>query len=137
MYRIARALTLLTDFLSENDSQFSTPLHILVTHVLGYTYSVAFGDHYEDYISIIIHLSARIIKRRWVVSGYMFSAVDEAPDCGETPIQTAELRAEAKAHAVAAVPKYFVIGADQVCYLDGVMMGKPQSEMNGSIVYKL
>lgn len=55
--------------------------------------------------------------------------VDETPIVGETPIQTAEMRADAKALAVAnQFPTALVIGADQVCYLDGVLMGKPQSE---------
>jgi len=55
--------------------------------------------------------------------------VDETPIIGETPIQTAEMRAEAKAvHVANQFPSALVIGADQVCYLDGVLMGKPQSE---------
>jgi len=57
------------------------------------------------------------------------SAVDEAQWVGDTPIQTAELRARAKAEAVAAGnPDLWVLGADQVIHLDGETIGKPEND---------
>ena len=55
--------------------------------------------------------------------------VDEAPILGSTPVETAMLRAEAKAMAVAHLrPAALVLGADQVIHLDGEAIGKPPSE---------
>lgn len=52
--------------------------------------------------------------------------VDEAPLVGVTPEDTAQLRALAKARAVAAAhPDKLVIGADQVAHLNGEAFGKP------------
>jgi len=57
------------------------------------------------------------------------SQVDESQWVGETPIQTAELRARAKAEAVVAGnPEFWVLGADQVIHLDGETIGKPESD---------
>jgi septum formation protein len=53
-------------------------------------------------------------------------AVDEAPQDGETPAQTATRLALAKAGAVSARdPQAVVIGSDQVADLDGRGVGKP------------
>ncbi len=52
--------------------------------------------------------------------------VDESAAAGETPAALALRLALAKAHAVAALhPQAVVIGADQVCDLDGAALGKP------------
>ena len=54
--------------------------------------------------------------------------VDEYSILGQSPIETAQKRAFAKAQHVASVhPEYVVIGADQVCYLDELVLDKPQS----------
>jgi septum formation protein len=54
--------------------------------------------------------------------------VDEAQIRGTDPVQTALMRAEAKAAAVAKCrPGVFVLGADQVIHLDGETIGKPPS----------
>ncbi len=56
---------------------------------------------------------------------------DEAPLAGETPRETAERLAEAKARAVAALfPDSLVIGSDQVAYLGEQRFGKPGSRAN-------
>jgi septum formation protein len=53
-------------------------------------------------------------------------AVDERPEGGETPAQTASRLALAKAHAIAARDREaIVVGSDQVADLDGVGLGKP------------
>ncbi|AVZ80673.1 septum formation inhibitor Maf [Zoogloeaceae bacteirum Par-f-2] len=52
--------------------------------------------------------------------------VDETPHPGETPPQTAERLAIAKARAVAAThPEALIIGSDQVAYLGDEIFGKP------------
>lgn len=52
--------------------------------------------------------------------------VDEASIVDSDPVRLAERRAEAKARAVAALrPGAWVIGADQVAWLDGEAFGKP------------
>jgi len=52
--------------------------------------------------------------------------VDESVINGNSPVDTAILRAVAKAHAVAGrFPESWVIGADQVIHLDGESIGKP------------
>ena len=57
------------------------------------------------------------------------SGVDESAVVGESPIETAELRAIAKARAVAERrPDSWVLGADQVIHLDGETIGKPPSD---------
>ena len=56
--------------------------------------------------------------------------VDERLIVGGTPVQTAALRAKAKALWVwsnFAESNVLVIGADQVCHLDGQCFGKPES----------
>ncbi|HEX8962169.1 MAG TPA: Maf family nucleotide pyrophosphatase [Rhodocyclaceae bacterium] len=56
---------------------------------------------------------------------------DEAPLAGETPVQTAERLAEAKARAVAAsFPDALIIGSDQVAYLGERRFGKPGTREN-------
>jgi septum formation protein len=55
--------------------------------------------------------------------------VDESMWQGSSPIETAELRARAKAEAVAAqCAGAWVLGADQVIHLDGETIGKPPSD---------
>ena len=54
--------------------------------------------------------------------------IDEYSILGRTPVETAQKRAFAKAKAVADIHSdYIVIGADQVCYIDDVVLDKPQS----------
>lgn len=58
--------------------------------------------------------------------------VDEAPQPGETPLQTAQRLSVRKARAVASLPNLrgldvVVIGSDQVAELNGLPMGKPGS----------
>lgn len=54
--------------------------------------------------------------------------IDEYSILGHTPVETAQKRARAKAHAVCNIhTDYIVIGADQVCYIDDVVMDKPKS----------
>lgn len=51
---------------------------------------------------------------------------DEAPLSGESPADTAERLAEAKARAVAdRFPDALIIGSDQVAHCDGEVFGKP------------
>ena len=59
----------------------------------------------------------------------MGAAIDEYSILGETPVETAQKRAMAKARDVSQKkPDYVVIGADQVCYLDDIVMDKPKSD---------
>lgn len=52
--------------------------------------------------------------------------VDESPQPGEFPSQTALRLSEAKARAVAdAYPDHLIIGSDQVLMLEGKQLGKP------------
>ena len=52
--------------------------------------------------------------------------IDESARAGETPVQTATRLAEAKARAVAdRYPNAFIIGSDQVAYVNGRVYGKP------------
>ncbi len=54
--------------------------------------------------------------------------IDEESILGDNPIDTAKLRARAKTAAVAQSHlDAIVIGADQVCYLGDILMGKPSS----------
>ena len=63
------------------------------------------------------------------------SNVDEKPIVGDNPIETSQLRAQAKAYSV--IQMYFetnkdknpvvVIGADQVVYIEKEIFGKPKS----------
>lgn len=54
--------------------------------------------------------------------------IDEYSIFGRTPVETAEKRALAKALAVADChTDHIVIGADQVCYIDDVVLDKPKS----------
>ena len=54
--------------------------------------------------------------------------IDEYSIVGSNPIQTAQYRARAKAESVRENhSKAVVIGADQVCYIDEVVMDKPRT----------
>lgn len=54
--------------------------------------------------------------------------IDEYSILGDSPIQTAQYRARAKAESVRLHhSKPVIIGADQVCYIDDVVMDKPSS----------
>ncbi len=55
--------------------------------------------------------------------------VDEYAIIGDTPVETAQLRARAKANFIfEQYPDAVVIGADQVCYLDAEVLDKPTSD---------
>ncbi len=57
--------------------------------------------------------------------------VDETPQPGESPVDTAIRLAEAKARAVAEkFPDALIIGSDQVAVLGGSQMGKPMTHDN-------
>jgi septum formation protein len=57
------------------------------------------------------------------------SNIDEGNIFGGSPIQTAKLRAYAKARNVfEQIGESIVIGADQVCHFDGITIGKPESD---------
>jgi septum formation protein len=57
--------------------------------------------------------------------------VDEAPLTGESPVETAERLAEAKARAVAAdFPDGLIIGSDQVAHMGERRFGKPGTREN-------
>lgn len=59
---------------------------------------------------------------------WMASRVDETPHHGEDVQQLVLRLARAKASALAqAFPEHLIIGADQVCVLNGKITGKPQS----------
>jgi septum formation protein len=54
--------------------------------------------------------------------------IDEYSILGQTPVETAKRRAFAKAQAVCTIHSdYTVIGADQVCYIDDIVLDKPRS----------
>ena len=54
--------------------------------------------------------------------------IDEHQICGETPLETAMLRAQAKSRDVLSRhPADLIIGADQVCHFEGETIGKPLS----------
>ena len=56
-------------------------------------------------------------------------AVDEELIVGTGPIETAQMRATAKAKAVAKeCPSALVVGADQVIHMDGETIGKPADD---------
>jgi len=56
-------------------------------------------------------------------------AVDEELIVGTGPIETAQMRATAKATAVAKeCPSTLVVGADQVIHMDGETIGKPDDD---------
>lgn len=57
--------------------------------------------------------------------------VDEVPLTGESPVETAERLAEAKARAVAALfPDGLIIGSDQVAHMGDRRFGKPGTREN-------
>ncbi len=57
--------------------------------------------------------------------------VEESEIVGKNPIDTARMRAEAKAQFVAAIhPERLVLGADQVIHLDGEAIGKPEDDVD-------
>jgi len=64
-------------------------------------------------------------------------AVDEAPQAGESPSQTALRLAEMKARAVAKdYPDSLIIGSDQVLLLDNEQLGKPGNFENAFLQLK-
>ena len=72
---------------------------------------------------------AQLLRDAGVEVDCVSPAVDEASILGTGPVETARLRAEAKAVAVAARrPGELVLGADQVIHLDGETIGKPPND---------
>jgi len=79
----------------------------------------------------IVLASSSLFRRQQLVKlGLQFDTA--APDCdetplpGETPCQTAQRLAEAKARALAVhFPRHLIIGADQVACCNGQQLGKP------------
>jgi len=65
--------------------------------------------------------------------------VDETPQPGETPIQTAERLARAKVHAIAEVhPMRAILAADTIVTIDGTTLGKPRdAEENAAFLRRL
>jgi septum formation protein len=56
-------------------------------------------------------------------------AIDEAPDPGEAPEALVRRLAEAKARRLAPdFPDAVIIGSDQIAVLDGIALGKPETE---------
>jgi len=69
---------------------------------------------------------AALLKEAGVPCEVVQPGVDESAIIGQNPVQTATLRASAKAESVAySRPEALVIGADQVIHLDGESIGKP------------
>lgn len=72
---------------------------------------------------------ARLLADAGVPCEVVDPQVDEAPIVGSDPVETARLRACAKAEGVAkAHPAALVIGADQVIHMDGICVGKPADD---------
>tara|TARA_B100000575_G_C23002888_1_gene577827 strand:- start:88 stop:663 length:576 start_codon:yes stop_codon:yes gene_type:complete len=68
----------------------------------------------------------QILNDAGIVADAMDPNVDESALVGDGPVETARLRAIAKASAVSRErPNALVIGADQVIYFDGETIGKP------------
>lgn len=66
------------------------------------------------------------------------SGADETPPPGATPEQAAELLAVAKARSVAVRhPGAFVLGADTVVTVDGLILGKPRDAREGARLLRL
>lgn len=66
------------------------------------------------------------------------SGTDETPPPGAPPEQAAELLAVAKARSVAARhPGVFVLGADTVVTVDGLILGKPRDAREGAWLLRL
>lgn len=66
------------------------------------------------------------------------SGADETPPPGATPETVAESLAVAKARAVAARhPGAFVLGADTVVTVDGLVLGKPRDARDGARLLRL
>jgi len=69
----------------------------------------------------------QILNDAGIVADATDPNVDESTVMGDGPVETARLRAIAKASAVSRErPNALVIGADQVIYLDGETIGKPR-----------
>ena len=84
----------------------------------------------------IVLASSSLFRRQQLAKlGLQFDTA--APDCdetplpGETPCQTAQRLAEAKARALAVYfPRHLIIGADQVAFCGGRQLGKPMNVAN-------
>lgn len=86
----------------------------------------------SDSLPIVLGSSSAFRQRQLAKLGLQFIAAkpdcDETPLPGETPLQTAERLAEAKARSLAmCYPRHLVIGADQVACCGGRRLGKPMS----------
>lgn len=80
--------------------------------------------------STSVHRRA-LLERLQMPFEVVTSAVDESPRPGETPVQTCERLARAKAQAVADTRRSaVVIGSDQVASVDGVAVSKPGHHEN-------
>ncbi len=66
------------------------------------------------------------------------SGTDETPPAGASPEQVAELLAFAKAREVAARhPGAFILGADTVVTVEGLVLGKPRDAADGTRLLRL
>ena len=80
---------------------------------------------------LIVLASSSLFRRQQLAKlGLQFETAapdcDETPLSGETPCQTAQRLAEAKARALAVhFPRHLIIGADQVACCNGQQLGKP------------
>ncbi len=86
----------------------------------------------NDSLPIVLGSSSVFRQQQLAKLGLQFVAAkpdcDETPLSGETPRQTAERLAEAKARSLAArYPRHLVIGADQVACCGNRQLGKPMS----------
>lgn len=67
-----------------------------------------------------------LLQRLGIAFAVADPGVDETPLPGDTPVQTAQRLARAKAQAVhAEFPSALIIGSDQVAYADARVFGKP------------
>ncbi|MFM2481123.1 Maf family protein [Celerinatantimonas sp. YJH-8] len=70
----------------------------------------------------------QILKKLHIPFSCQSPQIDETPKDGETAEQLVERLAIAKAQALASsFPCHLIIGSDQVCTLDGNIVGKPHS----------
>jgi septum formation protein len=66
------------------------------------------------------------------------SGADETPPAGAAPAAVAEMLARAKAREVAARhPGAFVLGADTIVTVDGLVLGKPRDAADGARLLRL